>query len=157
MDGPSPIRPADTRVDERFHFVRRIEVRFRDLDALGHVNHVVYLSYVEQARTVWFTQVLGLTIPANWVIARVACDYALPLAFAEIVDVGWRLTRLGRASADYEFVVMRGADMVARGDVGIRSGRGFYDWRNRDGAATQRTASERLQRLLAYLEKDAAE
>jgi 3-hydroxybutyryl-CoA dehydrogenase len=48
-------------------------------------------------------------------------------------------------------------DMVARGDVGIRSGRGFYDWRNRDGAATQRTASERLQRLLAYLEKDAAE
>jgi 3-hydroxybutyryl-CoA dehydrogenase len=48
-------------------------------------------------------------------------------------------------------------DMVARGDVGIRSGRGFYDWRNRDGAATQRRASDRLQRLLAYLEKDAAE
>ena len=48
-------------------------------------------------------------------------------------------------------------DMVARGDVGIRSGRGFYDWRNRDGAATQRQASDRLQRLLAYLEKDAAE
>ena len=48
-------------------------------------------------------------------------------------------------------------DMVARGDVGIRSGRGFYDWRNRDGAATQRRASDRLQLLLAYLEKDAAE
>jgi 3-hydroxybutyryl-CoA dehydrogenase len=48
-------------------------------------------------------------------------------------------------------------DMVARGDVGIRSGRGFYDWRKRDGAATQRRASDRLQRLLAYLEKDAAE
>lgn len=48
-------------------------------------------------------------------------------------------------------------DMVARGDVGIRSGQGFYDWRNRDGAATQRRATDRLQRLLAYLEKDAAE
>jgi 3-hydroxybutyryl-CoA dehydrogenase len=48
-------------------------------------------------------------------------------------------------------------DMVTRGDVGIRSGRGFYDWRNRDGSATQRRASERLQRLLAYLEKDPAE
>ena len=48
-------------------------------------------------------------------------------------------------------------DMVARGDVGIRSGRGFYDWRQRDGAAVQRRASARLQRLLAYLEKDAAE
>jgi 3-hydroxybutyryl-CoA dehydrogenase len=48
-------------------------------------------------------------------------------------------------------------DMVARGDVGIRSGRGFYDWGHRDGAATQRRATDRLQRLLAYLEKDAAE
>ena len=48
-------------------------------------------------------------------------------------------------------------DMVARGDVGIRSGQGFYDWRQRDGAAVQRRASARLQRLLAYLEKDAAE
>lgn len=46
-------------------------------------------------------------------------------------------------------------DMVARGDVGVRSGRGFYDWRGRDGAAVQRQAAERLQRLLAYLEQDA--
>lgn len=46
-------------------------------------------------------------------------------------------------------------DMVARGDVGIRSGRGFYDWRGRDGAAAQRRAAERLRRLLAYLEQDA--
>ncbi len=46
-------------------------------------------------------------------------------------------------------------DMVARGDVGVRSGRGFYDWRGRDGAGTQRRAGERLQRLLAYLEQDA--
>jgi 3-hydroxybutyryl-CoA dehydrogenase len=47
--------------------------------------------------------------------------------------------------------------MVARGDVGVRSGRGFYDWHGRDTAARQRQASERLQRLLAYLEKDADE
>jgi len=46
-------------------------------------------------------------------------------------------------------------DMVARGDVGIRSGKGFYDWRGRDGAATARRAAERLARLLAYLEQDA--
>jgi 3-hydroxybutyryl-CoA dehydrogenase len=46
-------------------------------------------------------------------------------------------------------------DMVARGDVGVRSGRGFYDWRGRDGAAAQRRASDRLERLLAYLQKDA--
>jgi 3-hydroxybutyryl-CoA dehydrogenase len=46
-------------------------------------------------------------------------------------------------------------DMVARGDVGIGSGKGFYDWTGRDGAATARRAAGRLERLLAYLEKDA--
>ena len=43
-------------------------------------------------------------------------------------------------------------NMVARGDVGIRSGRGFYDWTGRDTAKAQRRANERLQRLLAFLE-----
>ena len=43
-------------------------------------------------------------------------------------------------------------NMVARGDVGIRSGRGFYDWTGRDTANAQRRANERLQRLLAFLE-----
>lgn len=43
-------------------------------------------------------------------------------------------------------------DMVARGDVGIRSGRGFYDWTGRDTAKLQRRANERVQRLLAFLE-----
>jgi 3-hydroxybutyryl-CoA dehydrogenase len=47
--------------------------------------------------------------------------------------------------------------MVERGDLGIATGKGFYDWSTRDGAATQRRAGERLKRLLAYLEKDSAE
>ena len=47
--------------------------------------------------------------------------------------------------------------MVARGDVGVRTGRGFYDWRDRDGAVVQKQASERLRRLLDYLAKDSAE
>jgi 3-hydroxybutyryl-CoA dehydrogenase len=43
-------------------------------------------------------------------------------------------------------------NMVARGDVGIRSGKGFYDWTGRDTSNLQRRANERLQRLLAYLQ-----
>jgi acyl-CoA thioester hydrolase len=35
---------------EGFRFVHPIEVRFRDLDALGHVNNAVYLTYLESAR-----------------------------------------------------------------------------------------------------------
>ena len=31
-------------------FEHEIEVRFRDCDALGHVNNAVYLTYLGQAR-----------------------------------------------------------------------------------------------------------
>jgi acyl-CoA thioester hydrolase len=97
--------------------VRRVHVRFGDLDALGHVNHVVYLTYVEQVRTQYFHEVLGIDVPSGltWVIARVACEYLLPLRFGDAVDVGWRIGRIGRASAEYEFVLMRASDLVARG------------------------------------------
>jgi 3-hydroxybutyryl-CoA dehydrogenase len=44
-------------------------------------------------------------------------------------------------------------NMVARGDLGIRSGKGFYDWTGRDAAEVQRRANEQLQRLLAFLEE----
>ena len=45
-------------------------------------------------------------------------------------------------------------NMVARGDVGLRSGKGFYDWAGRDPTDVQRNANERLVRLLAFLERD---
>jgi len=48
-------------------------------------------------------------------------------------------------------------DMVARGDIGVASGRGFYEWTGRDPAAVRQRANERLQRLLAYLERDAGD
>jgi acyl-CoA thioester hydrolase len=97
------LRPPDCHVNPRFRFVGRVEVRFRDLDALGHVNHVVYLTYVEQVRTIYFRDVLGIEIPGalTWVIANVHYEFLAPLGFAEMVDVGWRISRLGRASADY--------------------------------------------------------
>jgi len=36
--------------DNSFRFFTTLEVRWRDLDALGHVNNAVYLTYLEQAR-----------------------------------------------------------------------------------------------------------
>jgi acyl-CoA thioester hydrolase len=104
-------------VDGRFRFVRRLDVRFRDLDTQGHVNHVVYLSYVEQVRTEYFRDVLLIDIPAGltWVIARVWCEYLQPLVFGDRVEVGWRIGRLGGASAEYEFELARAGEIVARG------------------------------------------
>jgi acyl-CoA thioesterase FadM len=34
----------------------QVQVRWQDLDALGHVNHVVVLTYLEEGRDAWFEQ-----------------------------------------------------------------------------------------------------
>ena len=40
------------------------EIRFADIDAMGHVNNAVYFSYFEQARIHFFRQWIGLEW--NW-------------------------------------------------------------------------------------------
>ncbi|SDL50929.1 3-hydroxybutyryl-CoA dehydrogenase [Modicisalibacter muralis] len=45
-------------------------------------------------------------------------------------------------------------DMLARGDIGLNSGRGFYDWRGQDAHAVAERASTKLRILLAYLEEN---
>lgn len=38
----------------------KIQIRFSDLDVLGHVNNSVYLSYFEMARVHYFKELLGV-------------------------------------------------------------------------------------------------
>jgi hypothetical protein len=39
----------------------RIGIRWRDMDAYGHVNNAVYLTYLEEARDAWVQRTLGTT------------------------------------------------------------------------------------------------
>ena len=55
---------------------RRIEIRWRDMDAYGHVNNAVYLNYLEEARDAWVQDVLG-EVSDTWdfVLAHVEIDF----------------------------------------------------------------------------------
>jgi len=55
---------------------RRIEIRWRDMDAYGHVNNAVYLNYLEEVRDAWVQAVLGpLGNTWDFVLAHVEIDY----------------------------------------------------------------------------------
>lgn len=78
----------------------RIEIRWRDIDAYGHVNNAVYLNYLEEARDAWVQKVLG-PVADTWdfVLARVAIDFRSELKQDDgAVLVRCRLDSLGRAS-----------------------------------------------------------
>jgi acyl-CoA thioester hydrolase len=61
---------------DEFGYTTDIEVRYRDLDTMGHVNNAVYATYLEQARMDYFRDLLGLTMDdVQGVIAHLEIDY----------------------------------------------------------------------------------
>jgi acyl-CoA thioester hydrolase len=79
---------------------RRIEVRWRDVDALRHVNNAVYATYLEEARDGWLEQALG-DDAAMWdyVLARVAIDFRAEVGLGEeAVLARVSLARIGTSS-----------------------------------------------------------
>jgi acyl-CoA thioester hydrolase len=80
---------------------KRIDIRWRDLDGLGHVNQAVYQTYAEEVIDDWFRHKLGLGEGEIWdyVAARVAIDYRNELRLTDGQVVGTaRLVALGTAS-----------------------------------------------------------
>ena len=78
----------------------QIEVRFRDLDAMGHVNNAVYFTYMEVARSRFF---LSLTDPGDplqlpVIMAEANCTYMAPARFEDIIRVTVTVTRVGNKS-----------------------------------------------------------
>ena len=78
----------------------RIAIRWRDMDAYGHVNNAVYLNYLEECRDAWAQSVLG-GVADTWdfVLAHVGIDYRNQLTQddGEIL-VRCRLDSFGRSS-----------------------------------------------------------
>ena len=76
---------------------RTIPIRWRDMDAYGHVNNAVYLTYLEEVRDAWAREVLGQAF--DFVIVRIAIDYRseLSLEDGEVVVRCWG-TGVGNSS-----------------------------------------------------------
>jgi acyl-CoA thioester hydrolase len=79
---------------------KRIEIRWRDLDAYNHVNNAVYLTYLEEARDEWLEGALGENGAAwGYVLARVAIDFRRELRQVDDeVIATCTLARLGNSS-----------------------------------------------------------
>lgn len=97
---------------EGYAISARIEVRWRDVDALGHVNNAVYFTYLEIARTVYLETVFDLhrleDIPI--LLASARCDYLSPVTQGDDVEVGIRVASVGNTSFDFEYEVISQRD-----------------------------------------------
>ncbi len=88
-------------------WVHRERVRFRDCDAMGHVNNAVYSTYLEQARI----GVMGGL--GEMILARVEIDFRAELRAGEEIEVHTRCGAIGTKSFVLEHEIRSGERLVA--------------------------------------------
>jgi acyl-CoA thioester hydrolase len=93
---------------------KEIEIRWRDLDPYGHVNHAVFLTYLEEVRDEWLIGAVG-DDALGYVVARVEIDYRRELRQADDrVVARIRLDSLGTSSVrTVEELVVKDGDLAA--------------------------------------------
>src|SRR3954471_21131023 len=94
-------------VAEEFRWIERERVRFRDCDAMGHVNNAVYSTYLEQARIA----ILGGLEP--FILARVEIDFRAELRAGEEVEVRSRCSHVGTKSFELQHQIWTADRLVA--------------------------------------------
>ena len=129
-----------------FAYRHRLSVRFRDCDAMGHVNHAVYLTYFEQCRLTFWREVTGTPSPhTRVIIARAECDYRAPAHFGDELEVRVMVDAVGRSSftLGYEIVQAVSGQLVAGGKTVMVS----YDYERASSTPLPDATRTLLERL----------
>jgi acyl-CoA thioester hydrolase len=98
---------------------KSIEIRWRDLDAYGHVNNAVYLTYLEEVRDEWLERTLGSDESVwDYVIARVAIDFRRELTQGDDEVVArCTLARVGNSSLTTREELFVGGQVAAEAEA----------------------------------------
>ncbi len=100
-----------------YHCTLDLQVRFRDLDAMGHVNNAVYFTYFEVGRAAYLEamkypddQVGKIHDRFPFIMAEISCRFLAPATLTDALSVGLRITRFGTKSWSFEYLVWRTQD-----------------------------------------------
>jgi len=84
-----------------------IEVRFRDVDSMRHVNNAVYFTYFENARIRYWGAVpgIGSRREIDYILAHAECDFRSPATTDDDLACHIRVLKFGRTSFVFEYLV----------------------------------------------------
>ena len=100
-------------------FTSKVFVRWADLDAFGHVNNAVYLTYAELARVEWgskqFAPKQGSSVLVEMTVAHSEIDYLIPITKHGVdYDVILSVESIGNSSFVVAYEVTRDGVVFAK-------------------------------------------
>jgi len=89
---------------------KKINVRFADIDSMGHVNNATYLSYFEEARIDYFEK----SFDGEWdwqkdgiILVKNEVEYLVPIFLNDKVEVLTKIINVGTKSFTFGFEVFK--------------------------------------------------
>ena len=94
-----------------------IQIRFKDIDMMGHVNNANYITYFELARVMYFDALKDEGVRIDWVnegviLAKIEMEYKQPMLLTDQVFVTTWVSRIGSKSFDMTCSIVRVVDGV---------------------------------------------
>lgn len=118
---PAKFSEPDHPLLSDYRVVVSYPVHWGDQDAFGHVNNTVYLRWFESGRIFYFDSI-GVSdhyeaTKVGPIMASIRCDYRFPVTYPDTIQVGSRVSRIGRSSLamDHAIVSLRRDLIVAEG------------------------------------------
>tara|TARA_X000001036_G_scaffold163630_1_gene155330 strand:+ start:1169 stop:1642 length:474 start_codon:yes stop_codon:yes gene_type:complete len=101
---PSPQMEKQKYTRKDFEHWGSLQTRWRDLDAMGHINHAAYLTFMENAR-LEFYESLGFSSRNNGqvdgiILASMNIQYHEQVNHPSDLDIGQQIVRVGNKSFD---------------------------------------------------------
>ena len=126
-----------------------LNVRFRDLDAMGHVNNAVFFTYFEQGRIHFFQQVFQISEPSdfNLILAKISCKYLKPVKINDRLILQLWVSKIGKKSFNLSYKVIDFEDE----SVVYAVGESIQVWFDYDQNKTIEISKDKKKRLTAFM------
>ena len=123
-----------------------VEVPYGDIDAMGHLNNVAYLRYLEWARQKYWLAMRQTDDfwKIDFVVARAEIDYRASAHMGELLELEIHVTRMGRSSFDFSYRIT-GANGAIVAEA--KTTQVCYDWETR---ASKPLSDERRREIEAF-------
>jgi acyl-CoA thioester hydrolase len=84
-----------------------IEIRFKDIDSMGHVNNAVYFTYFENARLAYWKALRKNRMrgDVSYVLARAECDFKSQATMEDELVCHIRVSSFGRSSFRFDYLI----------------------------------------------------
>ena len=103
----------------------RLHPRFRDTDAMGHINNAIYITYLEVARQEYWRALAASPdyrrVP--FILAHVTVDFRSEALVGEALDLGIRCGWIGNKSFGFDYRIVSAGPIAPGTPVGGESGR----------------------------------